>query len=129
MAGIIGNMTAQARLRRGRKEVESNKCVYTLHPFSSAGFRPERDNKYLAACQNRIDMENLVRESGDCEELDREDLREIVGCYYCWENDPALIIFIVGFWKDPLIIVCYQMYLSIYRSEVDACKLMDQRIK
>ena len=47
MAGIIGNMTAQARLRRGRKEVTSSKCVYSLEPFPSTGFRPELHNKYV----------------------------------------------------------------------------------
>lgn len=47
MAGIIGNMTAQARLRRGRKEITSGKCVYTLDPFTELGFRPEVHNKYV----------------------------------------------------------------------------------
>lgn len=47
MAGIIGNMTAQARLRRGRKEITSGKCVYTLDPFPALGFRPEVHNKYV----------------------------------------------------------------------------------
>ena len=47
MAGIIGNMTAQARLRRGRKEITSGKCVYTLDPFPQHGFRPELHNKYV----------------------------------------------------------------------------------
>ena len=47
MAGIIGNMTAQARLRRGRKEITSGKCVYTLDPFPELGFRPEVHNKYV----------------------------------------------------------------------------------
>ena len=61
MAGIIGNMTAQARLRRGRKEVISNKSVYHLQPFSPGGFRPERDNKFLASSQNRINIERIVR--------------------------------------------------------------------
>ena len=49
MAGIIGTMTAQARLRRGRKEILSNKCVYNLKPFSPHGFDPNIHNKYLAA--------------------------------------------------------------------------------
>ena len=49
MAGIIGTMTAQARLRRGRKEILSNKCVYNLKPFSPDGFDPNIHNKYLAA--------------------------------------------------------------------------------
>ena len=49
MAGIIGNMTAQARLRRGRKEITSSKCVYTLDPFPEHGFRPELHNMYMRA--------------------------------------------------------------------------------
>ena len=49
MAGIIGTMTAQARLRRGRKEILSNNCVYNLKPFSPHGFDPNIHNKYLAA--------------------------------------------------------------------------------
>ena len=49
MAGIIGTMTAQARLRRGRKEILSNKCVYNLKPFSPHGFNPDVHNKYLVA--------------------------------------------------------------------------------
>ena len=49
MAGIIGTMTAQARLRRGRKEILSNKCVYNLKPFSPDGFDPNIHNKYFAA--------------------------------------------------------------------------------
>ena len=40
-------MTAQARLRRGRKEITSCKCVYTLDPFPQGGFRPELHNKYV----------------------------------------------------------------------------------
>ena len=57
MAGIIGNMTAQARLRRGRKEITSGKCVYTLDPFPELGFRPEVHNKYvrLRASLDRAD--------------------------------------------------------------------------
>ena len=40
-------MTAQARLRRGRKEITSCKCVYTLDPFPQGGFRPELHNKFV----------------------------------------------------------------------------------
>ena len=48
MAGIIGSMTAQARLRRGRKEVLSDKCVYELEPFAAHGFNPKIHNKYVS---------------------------------------------------------------------------------
>ena len=56
MAGIIGNMTAQARLRRGRKEIPSCKCVYTLDPFPQHGFRPELHNKYVTVRARLEDM-------------------------------------------------------------------------
>ena len=55
MAGIIGTMTAQARLRRGRKEILSDKCVYILKPFSSNGFDPNIHNKFVMA-RNSLKM-------------------------------------------------------------------------
>jgi hypothetical protein len=47
MAGIIGSMTAQARLRRGRNEVLSDKCIYELEPFAVHGFDPKIHNKHV----------------------------------------------------------------------------------
>ena len=64
MAGIIGNMTAQKRLRRERKEILSNKCVYQLKPFSTFGFKPELHNTYVAAChRKRMKEENNEKET------------------------------------------------------------------
>ena len=72
MAGIIGTMTAQARLRRGRKEILSDKCVYILKPFSSNGFDPNIHNKFVMA-RNSLKMieeslsKNVVLEDYDIE--------------------------------------------------------------
>ena len=60
MAGIIGNMTAQARLRRGRKEITSSKCVYTLDPFPEHGFRPELHNMYVRVRARRDIKEDPI---------------------------------------------------------------------
>ena len=62
MAGIIGNMTAQARLRRGRKEITSSKCVYTLDPFPEHGFRPELHNMYMRVRARRDIKEDPIPE-------------------------------------------------------------------
>ena len=62
MAGIIGNMTAQARLRRGRKEITSSKCVYTLEPFPEHGFRPELHNMYVRVRASRDIKEDPIPE-------------------------------------------------------------------
>ena len=76
MAGIIANMTAQARLRRGREEVRSNKSVYHLHPFSPTGFRPERDNRFLASSHNRVDIERIVSHiEGQVRRIERKVVR------------------------------------------------------
>ena len=67
MAGIIGNMTAQARLRRGRKEITSSKCVYTLDPFPEHGFRPEQHNKYVRVRARGDIKEDPIPEQSDTE--------------------------------------------------------------
>ena len=74
MAGIIGNMTAQARLRRGRKEITSSKCVYTLDPFPEHGFRPELHNKYVRVRARGDIKEDPIPEQSDTE---LEALKEI----------------------------------------------------
>ena len=67
MAGIIGNMTAQARLRRGRKEITSSKCVYTLDPFPDHGFRPELHNNYVRVRASGDNKEEPIPEQSDTE--------------------------------------------------------------
>ena len=69
MAGIIGTMTAQARLRRGRKEILSNKCVYNLKPFPPHGFNPEVHNKYMLARRKQ----NINGSDKDAENAPTED--------------------------------------------------------
>ena len=64
MAGIIGNMTAQARLRRGRKEVLSDKCVYELEPFAVNGFNPRIHNKYVKTrFRNGMEVRQRIRKA------------------------------------------------------------------
>ena len=55
-------MTAQARLRRGRKEITSSKCVYTLEPFPEHGFRPELHNMYMRVRARRDIKEDPIPE-------------------------------------------------------------------
>ena len=38
MAGIIGQITAQARVRRLKKRISADKCNYILPPFSAQGY-------------------------------------------------------------------------------------------
>ena len=47
MAGIIGQITAQARVRRLKKRISADKCNYILPPFSSTGFQPSLHNNYV----------------------------------------------------------------------------------
>ena len=39
MAGIIAQLTRAARIRRDRKHYGTNKCLYTLEPFDTNGFK------------------------------------------------------------------------------------------
>ena len=74
MAGIIGNMTAQARMRRFRKDILSDKCVYKLAPFSASGFNPEIDNKYIETrIRNRTEIKRKLEEERIREETEEED--------------------------------------------------------
>ena len=72
MAGIIGTMTAQARLRRGRKEILSDKCVYILKPFSSNGFDPNIHNKFVMARNSLKMMEESLNKNMILEDYDIE---------------------------------------------------------
>ena len=47
MAGIIGQITAQARVRRLKKKISADKCNYILPAFSSTGFQPGLHNNYV----------------------------------------------------------------------------------
>ena len=63
MAGIIGQITAQARVRRARKKVQSDKCTYLLQPFGSHGFDPRLNNNYV-----RTRIRNSIRRKQEEEE-------------------------------------------------------------
>ena len=39
MAGIIAQLTRAARIRRDRRTYGTNKCLYTLQPFDTNGFK------------------------------------------------------------------------------------------
>ena len=39
MAGIIAQLTRAARSRRDRRTYGTNKCLYTLEPFDTNGFK------------------------------------------------------------------------------------------
>ena len=84
MAGIIGNMTAQKRLRRDRKEILSDKCVYELSPFSTHGFQPETHNIYMAACvrkrmktKKRLEDQELFTDGDSTEDVEVKDIELI----------------------------------------------------
>ena len=57
MAGIIGQLTANARKRKDTKIVASDKCMYYIPEFQSTGFNPYLHNKYLRN-RARIQAEN-----------------------------------------------------------------------
>ena len=74
MAGIIGQLTANARKRKDTKIVASDKCMYYIPEFHSTGFNPSLHNKYLRN-RTRIQAEN---EQNQAEILDICDF-ELVG--------------------------------------------------
>ena len=43
MAGIIAQLTRAARIRRDRKHYGTNKCLYTLEPFDTNGFKVDKN--------------------------------------------------------------------------------------
>ena len=46
MAGVIGQLTANARKRRRENVIDSSKCVYVLPYFHPHGFAPKSDNQF-----------------------------------------------------------------------------------
>ena len=54
MAGIIGQLTANARKRKDAKRIRSDKCMYNIHEFDRNGFSPVIHNKYV---KNRVRLE------------------------------------------------------------------------
>ena len=56
MAGIIGQLTANARKRRGTSTIVIEKCAYILPPFHSYGYSPGVDNVYVV-CRAKVQIE------------------------------------------------------------------------
>ena len=60
MAGVIGQLTANARKRRREAVIDSSKCVYVLPVFHSHGYSPSNDNQFVlrrARVEERIQSE------------------------------------------------------------------------
>ena len=73
MAGIIGQITAQARVRRARKKVLSDKCTYQLQPFGSHGFDPKLHNNFV---RTRIRNNSIRRKQDEEEERFKKEMEE-----------------------------------------------------
>ena len=69
MAGIIGQITAQARVRRLKKRISADKCNYILPPFSSTGFQPSLHNNYV---RNQIRNTKIREEEEEDKILQKE---------------------------------------------------------
>ena len=54
MAGIIGQLTANARRRNDVKRIRSDKCMYNIPEFDRNGFNPVIHNNYV---KNRVRLE------------------------------------------------------------------------
>jgi hypothetical protein len=54
MAGIIGQLTANARRRKDTKRIRSDKCMYNIPEFDRNGFSPDIHNNYV---KNRVRLE------------------------------------------------------------------------
>ena len=68
MAGIIGQLTANARKRKDAKRIRSDKCMYNIHEFDRNGFSPVIHNKYV---KNRVRLEG--------QKVDEEQEAMVVG--------------------------------------------------
>ena len=53
MAGIIGQLTANARKRKEGKPVKSDKSMYSIPEFDRNGFNPSIHNKYVRNRERR----------------------------------------------------------------------------
>ena len=66
MAGLIAQLTAAARKRKNKKDIGTNKCMYSLEPFDRNGFKKEVHNEYLVEMrtwneqQTRVAVENKM---------------------------------------------------------------------
>ena len=78
MAGIIGQLTAHARKRRGINTVDIEKSAYILPPFHSYGYRPSVDNKYVVN-RPRVQL-TLILEEKNTELIQEWFLEKQVKC-------------------------------------------------
>ena len=60
MAGLIAQLTAAARERKGKKDIGTNKCMYSLEPFDRNGFQKEVHNEYLVEMRLWNEQETRV---------------------------------------------------------------------
>ena len=60
MAGIIGQLTANARKRKERQTVRSDKSTYYIPEFDRNGFNPSLHNKFMRI-RKQMDASNLQR--------------------------------------------------------------------
>ena len=63
MAGLIAQLTAAARKRKQKKDIGTNKCMYSLPPFDRNGFKAEVHNEYLV--EMRLWGEQQAREAAE----------------------------------------------------------------
>ena len=59
MAGVIAQLTANARKRCRENIIDSTKCVYILPHFHQYGFRPNFDNIFIVR-RARHDIINQI---------------------------------------------------------------------
>ena len=67
MAGIIGQITANARKRKDAKNINSDKCMYHIPQFDTNGFNPMLHNSYVRN-RARIQTENIINVEENIEE-------------------------------------------------------------
>ena len=75
MAGIIGQLTANARKRKDAKVIESDKCVYWLPEFEQFGFNPVLHNNYV---RNKTIQETQLDVDEDDSAKERKSVRQII---------------------------------------------------
>ena len=61
MAGIIGQLTANARRRKGVRRIHSDKCMYSIPEFDRNGFNPQVHNSFVRN-RRRMEAENMDSE-------------------------------------------------------------------
>ena len=78
MAGIIGQLTANARKRKEAKPVKSDKSMYSIPKFDRNGFNPSIHNNYVRNRERREAKMDL--NSSENQNTREKDL-------VCWNYD------------------------------------------